>query len=116
MFDLEVFFFTYFSGASASKTIPCHCFFNSSFVNFIIFLLFFIKYKFFSFFTWNKIWDSFSFCSSATKESSKLSKLSKERVAKVEDVVKVWEMVDYKVLSVDKESGKIGLERVVKVV
>jgi len=43
-----------------------------------------------------------------------ISKLSKERVAKVEDVVKVGEMVDYKVLSVDKESGKIGLERVVK--
>lgn len=43
-----------------------------------------------------------------------ISKLAKERVAKVDDIVKVWDMVDYKVLSIDKESGKIGLERVVK--
>ena len=43
-----------------------------------------------------------------------ISKLAKERVAKVDDIVKVGDMVDYKVLSIDKESGKIGLERVVK--
>lgn len=43
-----------------------------------------------------------------------ISKLAKERVTKVDDIVKVGDVVDYKVLSIDKESGKIGLERVVK--
>lgn len=42
-----------------------------------------------------------------------ISKIAKERVNNIGDYLKVWDMVEYKVLTVDKESGKVGLERVI---
>jgi len=42
-----------------------------------------------------------------------ISKIAKERVNNIGDYLKVWDMVEYRVLSVDKESGKVGLERVI---
>lgn len=43
-----------------------------------------------------------------------ISKLSKERVAKVEDIVKVGDEVDFEILQVDLEKGRIGLRRLEK--
>jgi len=40
-----------------------------------------------------------------------ISKLSKERISKVEDIVKVWDDVEFEVIQVDKIRGKIGLKR-----
>ena len=40
-----------------------------------------------------------------------ISKLSKEKVAKVEDVVKLGDMVDFEIIQVDKEKGRIGLKK-----
>ncbi|MCK9272763.1 polyribonucleotide nucleotidyltransferase [Candidatus Gracilibacteria bacterium] len=42
-----------------------------------------------------------------------ISKIAKERVNNIGDYLKVGDMVEYKVLTVDKESGKVGLERVI---
>lgn len=42
-----------------------------------------------------------------------ISKIAKERVNNIGDYLKVWDMVEYKVLTVDKENGKVGLERVI---
>jgi predicted RNA-binding protein with RPS1 domain len=36
-----------------------------------------------------------------------------QRVANVNDVAKVWEIVKVKVYAVDKEKGRIGLEKLV---
>ncbi len=43
-----------------------------------------------------------------------ISKLSKERVLKVEDIVKAGDSVDFEVIQVDKEKGRIGLKRLEK--
>ncbi len=40
-----------------------------------------------------------------------ISKLSSERVTKVEDVVKDGETVDFEIIQVDKMKGRIGLKR-----
>jgi len=40
-----------------------------------------------------------------------ISKLSKDRVAKVEDVVKVGDAVDFEIIQVDTERGRIGLKK-----
>ena len=42
-----------------------------------------------------------------------ISKIAKERVEVIEKYVNVGDMVKVKVLTVDKEKGRIGLERVV---
>ena len=42
-----------------------------------------------------------------------ISKIAKERVNNIGDYLKVWDMVEYKVLSVDPVAGKVWLERVV---
>ncbi len=41
-----------------------------------------------------------------------ISKLAKERVAKVEDVVKVWDTVQIEVIQVDKLKGRVGLKKI----
>ncbi|EKE27530.1 MAG: hypothetical protein ACD_3C00196G0023 [uncultured bacterium (gcode 4)] len=43
-----------------------------------------------------------------------ISKIAKERVTNIGDYLKVWDMVEYKVISVDTVAGKVGLERVIK--
>jgi polyribonucleotide nucleotidyltransferase len=43
-----------------------------------------------------------------------ISKIAKERVNKIEDYIKVGDMVDVKVLTVDRENNRIGLERIQK--
>lgn len=43
-----------------------------------------------------------------------ISKLSKEKVAKVEDVVKPDDMVDFEIIQVDLAKGRIGLKRMEK--
>ena len=40
-----------------------------------------------------------------------ISKLSPLRVEKVEDIVKLWDKVDFEVIEVNKEKGRIGLKR-----
>ena len=40
----------------------------------------------------------------------------KERIANVNDVVKEGDIVKVRVYSVDKEKGRIGLEKIVKLV
>jgi len=40
-----------------------------------------------------------------------ISKLSKERVTNVEDVVKVDDMVDFEIIQVDMMKGRIGLKK-----
>jgi polyribonucleotide nucleotidyltransferase len=40
-----------------------------------------------------------------------ISKLAKERVNKVEDIVKMWEIVEIEVIQVDKIKGRIGLRK-----
>lgn len=40
-----------------------------------------------------------------------ISKLAKERVANVEDIVKVGDEVDFEIIQVDLEKGRIGLKR-----
>ncbi len=40
-----------------------------------------------------------------------ISKLAKERVTKVEDIVKEWEDVEFEVIQVDIAKGRIGLKR-----
>lgn len=40
-----------------------------------------------------------------------ISKLSKERVLKVEDVVKVWDVIDFEVIQVDIAKWRIGLKK-----
>ncbi len=40
-----------------------------------------------------------------------ISKLAATRVVKVEDIVKVWEEVEFEVIEVNKEKGRIGLKR-----
>lgn len=42
-----------------------------------------------------------------------ISKIAKERVEVIEKYVNVGDMVKVKVLTVDKEKGRIGLERIV---
>ena len=42
-----------------------------------------------------------------------ISKIAKERVNKIEDYIKVGDMVDVKVLTVDRENNRIGLERII---
>ena len=44
-----------------------------------------------------------------------ISKIAKERVNKIEDYIKIGDMVDVKVLTVDRENNRIGLERIVPV-
>ncbi len=41
-----------------------------------------------------------------------ISKLSKERIQKVEDVVKVWEKVKFEVIQVDMQKWRIGLKKI----
>lgn len=43
-----------------------------------------------------------------------ISKLAKEKVAKVEDVVKEGDMVDFEIIQVDLAKGRIGLKRLEK--
>ncbi|MDD2486776.1 MAG: polyribonucleotide nucleotidyltransferase [Candidatus Gracilibacteria bacterium] len=43
-----------------------------------------------------------------------ISKIAKERVNNISDYLKDGDIVEYKVITVDKEKGKIGLERVIK--
>jgi len=43
-----------------------------------------------------------------------ISKLSKERVTNVEDIVKAWDMVDFEIIQVDLMKGRIGLKRMEK--
>ena len=43
-----------------------------------------------------------------------ISKLSKERVTNVEDIVKAWDMVDFEIIQVDLAKGRIGLKRMEK--
>jgi len=43
-----------------------------------------------------------------------ISKLSKEKVEKIEDIVKVDEMVDFEIIQVDLAKGRIGLKRMEK--
>jgi transcriptional accessory protein Tex/SPT6 len=43
-----------------------------------------------------------------------ISKLSKEKVLKVEDIVKVDDMVDFEIIQVDLAKGRIGLKRIEK--
>ena len=43
-----------------------------------------------------------------------ISKIAKERVNRIEDYVKTGDMVDVKVLTVDRENNRIGLERITK--
>jgi len=40
-----------------------------------------------------------------------ISKLSPLRTAKVEDVVNMWDMVDFEIIQVDLDKGRIGLQR-----
>lgn len=42
-----------------------------------------------------------------------ISKIAKERVENIEHFVKIGDMVTVKVLTVDKEKGRIGLERII---
>ena len=43
-----------------------------------------------------------------------ISKLSKERVNNVEDIVKAGETVDFEIVQVDLQKGRIGLKRIEK--
>jgi len=43
-----------------------------------------------------------------------ISKLSKEKVEKVEDVVKPDDMVDFEIIQVDLAKGRIGLKKMDK--
>ena len=43
-----------------------------------------------------------------------ISKLSKERVSNIEDIVKAGDMVEFEIIQVDKEKGRIGLKRMEK--
>lgn len=43
-----------------------------------------------------------------------ISKLSKERVTNVEDVVKAGDMVDFEIIQVDMMKGRIGLKKMDK--
>ena len=43
-----------------------------------------------------------------------ISKLSKEKVEKVEEVVKADDMVDFEIIQVDLAKGRIGLKRMEK--
>jgi transcriptional accessory protein Tex/SPT6 len=43
-----------------------------------------------------------------------ISKLSKERVTNVEDIVKADDMVDFEIIQVDLAKGRIGLQRMEK--
>jgi ribosomal protein S1 len=43
-----------------------------------------------------------------------ISKLSKERVTNVEDVVKQGDMVDFEIIQVDLMKGRIGLKKMDK--
>lgn len=40
-----------------------------------------------------------------------ISKLAKEKVAKVEDIVKVWDEVEFEIIQVDLDKWRIGLKR-----
>ncbi len=40
-----------------------------------------------------------------------ISKLSPARVANVEDIVKVWDMVEFEIIQVDLEKNRVGLQR-----
>jgi predicted RNA-binding protein with RPS1 domain len=40
-----------------------------------------------------------------------ISKLAAERVMKVEDIVKLWDEVEFSIIQVDLEKGRIGLKR-----
>ncbi len=42
-----------------------------------------------------------------------ISKIAKERVTNIWDYLKVWDNVEYKVITADKDSGKIWLERII---
>ncbi|MDD2566080.1 MAG: polyribonucleotide nucleotidyltransferase [Candidatus Gracilibacteria bacterium] len=43
-----------------------------------------------------------------------ISKIAKERVTNIGDYLKEGDIVEYKVITVDKEKGKVGLERIIK--
>ncbi len=43
-----------------------------------------------------------------------ISKLAKERVTNVEDVVKAGDMVDFEIIQVDLAKGRIGLKKMDK--
>lgn len=43
-----------------------------------------------------------------------ISKLSKDRVANVEDIVKVDDIVDFEIIQVDLAKGRVGLKRLEK--
>lgn len=43
-----------------------------------------------------------------------ISKLSKERVTNIEDIVKQGEEVDFEIITVDMMKGRIGLKRMEK--
>lgn len=42
-----------------------------------------------------------------------ISKIAKERVNNIWDYLKVWQVVEFNVIMVDKESGKVGLEKII---
>ncbi len=42
-----------------------------------------------------------------------ISKIAKERVNNIEDYVKVGDSVTVKIIAVDKEKGRVGLERII---
>lgn len=50
----------------------------------------------------------------STSGSIHISKLAKERVVNIEDYVKVGDNVTVKIIAVDKEKGRVGLERIIK--
>ncbi len=43
-----------------------------------------------------------------------ISKIAKERVTNIEDFIKMGDAVTVKIIAVDKEKGRVGLERIIK--
>jgi len=41
-----------------------------------------------------------------------ISKLSKARVANVEDIVKIGDSIEVEIIEINKEKGRIGLRRI----
>jgi len=42
-----------------------------------------------------------------------ISKIAKERVVNIEDYLKMGDVVQVKIIAVDKEKGRVGLERII---
>lgn len=42
-----------------------------------------------------------------------ISKIAKERVTNIEDFLKMGDVVQVKIIAVDKEKGRVGLERII---